>query len=223
MYDKNAIDGIAERTPEQFHAENIRVRIRLRTEIEARRGRIHGVYCHDLPQLGVLLPKRMQEALCVSSEAYHRAMPGDEPVYRVAGAWRVTRAGRRWALPVRGSATANPVICMDTGERFASVLDAAAAKGIPRATLTLAIRQRRVVRGMRFKYASAGKVTIRPQIREAKTPVQCVETGTVYESYSDAGRAVGHRSNGIHRAVKTGGRAAGFHWRRPEPQMTEAA
>lgn len=48
-----------------------------------------------------------------------------------------------------------------------------------------------------------------------KTPVLCVETNTIYESRSEAARAmgIGNHSGRISRAIKRGGKACGYHWR----------
>lgn len=46
-----------------------------------------------------------------------------------------------------------------------------------------------------------------------KRPVQCVETGEVFESAYDAKRKYNMHPASINRACKTGGRAHGYHWK----------
>lgn len=45
-------------------------------------------------------------------------------------------------------------------------------------------------------------------------PVACVETGRMFESYTEAGDSIGESSANIRRAVMLGSKCGGFHWRR---------
>lgn len=53
--------------------------------------------------------------------------------------------------------------------------------------------------------------------------VMAIETGTVYESYRAAAAAVFVIPQGITRACRSGGRAAGLHWRYLEPVGSDGA
>lgn len=53
--------------------------------------------------------------------------------------------------------------------------------------------------------------TSRP--RHFTRPVQCIETGVIYESVVRAAEAAGVHDSKIHRAMRTGWMSGGFHWR----------
>ena len=43
--------------------------------------------------------------------------------------------------------------------------------------------------------------------------VKCLETGKVYRSALEAGKAVNRHSSSINNAIKRSGRCAGYHWK----------
>lgn len=56
-----------------------------------------------------------------------------------------------------------------------------------------------------------------PKKRGSGKMVQAVESGRIYESVSAAAREVFATHQGIQSAIRTGGRCAGYHWKRIEP------
>lgn len=116
-------------------------------------------------------------------------------------------------MPVKRSKATAPVRCIETGECFRSITEAARAKG----------HGTKGERGAIGKAAKDGSEALglhwEPANRRAK--VLCVETKVVYGSITKAaedmampGQSTSLARHRISRAMKTGCTYMGFHWRK---------
>lgn len=115
------------------------------------------------------------------------------------------------------------VVCLETGEHFESVTDAAHALNVPRVTLSKVCKGiRKTCGNLHFRYYVDYKdltetdiyeiIHTKRKLPKAK-PCVCLETGLIYESVLAATRAMGMRNETIG-LVCDGVRktAAGFRW-----------
>ena len=112
------------------------------------------------------------------------------------------------------------IICFETGERFASVTDAASAIGAARPLVSSALKRHGACRGFHFYYADEPKPDEELFRNRSWTRVRCKETGVVYESIAQAARETGVSENNIQAAAKRHGTAKGLHFYyadEPEP------
>ena len=117
-------------------------------------------------------------------------------------------------MPVKRSKATAPVRCIETGECFRSIAEAARVKGYGtgsnRSGISRATRDpTRTALGFHWEPANR------------KTRTVCVETGVVYESITKAaedmampGQSSSTARQRISRAMKTGCTYMGFHWRK---------
>lgn len=105
------------------------------------------------------------------------------------------------------------IICFETGERFASITDAASAIGAARPLVSSALKRHGACRGFHFYYADEAKPNdsvFDRKVYKNSRPIICLETNERFESQA---RAVGLRNgNSIRRAIDRGGTAGGYHW-----------
>lgn len=101
------------------------------------------------------------------------------------------------------------IICFETGERFASVTDAASAIGAARPLVSSALKRHGACRGFYFYYADEPEPDdLLPSKRGIR--VRCVETGVVYKTITQAAKETGASQAGIRGAAS--GMAGGYHW-----------
>lgn len=103
-----------------------------------------------------------------------------------------------------------PIVCVETGERFESISEAARARGFAYQNLQQSLGAGTACRGLHYVREHDQK-EVGPG-RARAIPVLCVETGEVYESISAAARALGLNPGQISTAVS--GRAGGVTWKR---------
>lgn len=112
------------------------------------------------------------------------------------------------------------IVCFETGERFASVTDAASAIGAARPLVSSALKRHGACRGFHFYYADEAEPDEGFFRNRSWTRVRCKETGVVYESIAQAARETGVSKNNIQAAAKRHGTAKGLHFYyadEPEP------
>lgn len=112
------------------------------------------------------------------------------------------------------------IICFETGERFASVTDAASAIGAARPLVSSALKRHGACRGFHFYYADEAEPDEEFFRNRSWTRVRCKETGVVYESIAQAARETGVSERNIQAAAKRHGTAKGLHFYytdEPEP------
>ena len=102
-----------------------------------------------------------------------------------------------------------PIICIDTKERYESIVAASKKLKIPSTTLHTAIKFHTPTRGMFFCYEKELN-NWKPAVNKAKKPVICIETGVAFESARDAQRKTGVTFGNIFNAIKSGGTAGGL-------------
>lgn len=113
------------------------------------------------------------------------------------------------------------IVCLETGKQFNSVENAANAIGVSSGFISRQIKAGKPIKG--FHYYYAGEMLpdeYRQKIRNQKKkpnyksrPVICLETGTRYKTYVDAGRDLGVEEGNIQQAVKSKSHyAKGYHF-----------
>lgn len=101
------------------------------------------------------------------------------------------------------------IICFETGERFASITDAASAIGAARPLVSSALKRHGACRGFHFYYADEPEPDdLLPSKRGIR--VRCVETGVVYKTITQAAKETGASQAGICGAAS--GMAGGYRW-----------
>lgn len=112
------------------------------------------------------------------------------------------------------------IVCFETGERFASVTDAASAIGAARPLVSSALKRHGACRGFHFYYADEAEPDdfyyadepepddLLPSKRGIR--VRCVETGVVYKTITQAAKETGASQAGIRGAAS--GMAGGYRW-----------
>ena len=113
-------------------------------------------------------------------------------------------------FPFGAKSRSRSVICLETGERWSSMKDAASSLGCSTTTVSEAIKTGRDIRGHHLYYADSPK----PdndffRLSRQPRPVTCLETGVTYESIGAAARALGLRSSNQINAACTRGIATG--------------
>lgn len=115
------------------------------------------------------------------------------------------------------------IICFETGERFASVTDAASAIGAAWPLVCNAIKRHGACRGFHFYYADEPKPddsVFDRKVNKNSRPIICFETNERFESQTMAAKAVGVSRGAIYTALKTHMATKGLHFYyadEPEP------
>lgn len=106
-----------------------------------------------------------------------------------------------------------PVVCLETGEKFGSFNECARAIGVARSTLYNAVTKGHATRGHHYFYADKPqppKEFFDHPRGKAYVKVRCIETGEVFESAREATEKTGIDRAEIYRAINN--KAGGFHW-----------
>lgn len=107
------------------------------------------------------------------------------------------------------------IICFETGERFASVTDAASAIGAAWPLVCNAIKRHGACRGFHFYYADEPKPDdsdFDRKVNKNSRPIICLETNERFESQTMAAKAVGVPRGAICNALKTHMATKGLHF-----------
>lgn len=108
------------------------------------------------------------------------------------------------------------ILCLNTGEVFDSIAQAARAKNVSRANITSVVNGHRVMAGG-FFWISLGATKTISSTTKGVGPVLCIETGEAFKNTTEAQRKTGIKS--IADAVSGRYRSAGgFHWVRLTPE-----
>ena len=103
------------------------------------------------------------------------------------------------------------VVCVETGEVFDSTGVAAYEMGLTISGVSKSARSGQATKGFHFHYIDDSSMSIKPS---RTIPVICVETGKKYDSITTAAIDIGQKEpSNIIVALKSGGRAGGYHWR----------
>lgn len=107
------------------------------------------------------------------------------------------------------------VLCVNTGEVFDSIADAAAAKGANKGNIALALKQRRAGAGGFFWWYPDRKL---PKYKlGGRYPILCVETGEIFDNTKEAMKKYGVFN--IYEVLKGNRKTAGgYHWVRITPE-----
>lgn len=105
------------------------------------------------------------------------------------------------------------IICFETGERFASVTDAASAIGAARPLVSSALKRHGACRGFHFYYADEAEPddsVFDRKVYKNSRPIICLETNERFESQARAAKAVGVYKTITQAAKETGASQAGI-------------
>ena len=106
------------------------------------------------------------------------------------------------------SASKKAVICVETNVEYESISEAAKLTGIGMKNISCALRggEKFTAGGFHWNYKVDPKKFI-PGRR-----IICVETGVEYNSIVEASRLTGIKESNLSMALRSKGRAGGFHW-----------
>lgn len=94
----------------------------------------------------------------------------------------------------------------DTGEKWASLSEAARALYVGASSLGYAFRKGKThVCGIPLKFEETDGYTL-------SRPVRCKETGAVYSSAAEASRAIGLSPTAVSSSIYQSGTGGGYHW-----------
>lgn len=114
-----------------------------------------------------------------------------------------------------------PVMCVETGEVFETASAASRAVGLRDGSVSEGIRRNEKRGGFTWRFVDPADERLLPEggKKPKKGPVhnaiavECVETGKVYPSASDASKSIGKWPGAVARAAKQGRPCGGFTWR----------
>lgn len=107
------------------------------------------------------------------------------------------------------------IICFETGERFASITDAASAIGAARPLVSSALKRHGVCRGFHFYYADEAEPddsVFDRKVYKNSRPIICLETNERFESQARAAKAVGVPREAIYAALRGHIATKGLHF-----------
>jgi hypothetical protein len=117
---------------------------------------------------------------------------------------------------------ARAIICINTGKRFDTVTEASLATGVHSGKIVAVCKGKRgSANGLRFAYLTDHEAGTSPELiqhRQGKNnhkarAVRCIESGTAYDTLTEAAVATGAHVSAIVRACRNEGKTAGgFHW-----------
>ena len=155
-------------------------------------------------------------------EAAKSAGTSRAAIYHVLAGRNKRAGGYRWQYldanppktPANQVVDTRPVICVDTGERFESVKDAAEFAGVsPPGVIEVCNGKRLTAGGYRFCYEDSIESFAPPKRRKIGKPIQNVETGEVFSSIKEAAERYGLKPPNISAALSRPQRTVGgFHW-----------
>lgn len=102
--------------------------------------------------------------------------------------------------------TLERIVCFETGERFASVTDAASAIGAARPLVSSALKRHGACRGFHFYYADEAEPddsVFDRKVYKNSRPIICLETNERFESQARAAKAVGVPREAIYPSSRT--------------------
>lgn len=107
------------------------------------------------------------------------------------------------------------IVCFETGERFASVTDAASAIGAARSLVSSALKRHGACRGFHFYYADEAEPddsVFDRKVYKNSRPIICLETNERFESQARAAKAVGVPREAIYAALRGHIATKGLHF-----------
>ena len=107
------------------------------------------------------------------------------------------------------------IVCFETGERFASVTDAASAIGAASSLVSSALKRHGACRGFHFYYADEAEPddsVFDRKVYKNSRPIICLETNERFESQARAAKAVGVPREAIYAALRGHIATKGLHF-----------
>ncbi len=103
-----------------------------------------------------------------------------------------------------------PVICLETGIEYESILQASNNNNMHNANLARAIKENKGHKGLHFIYKNENSRLIKLNKPKA---VICVETNIEYKSISNAAKEINGFFSNVRNAIKNNKPYKGFHWK----------
>jgi len=127
----------------------------------------------------------------------------------------VRSGGYRWKYvneetPNFGNPHDRPVICIETGERFATTKEASLLLGLSATSVSSAIARSGSAGSFHWKHEGTPTPNY---VHKKKRSVQCIETGEIFESISAVCRCLGLPFSSIYISIHKGRRAGGYRWK----------
>lgn len=104
------------------------------------------------------------------------------------------------------------IICVETGKEYKSTMDACRELNISHGLMGEALKSHSTAKGLHFCYKEE-KNSWQPAQDKRYKKIICVESGTEYKSAAEAERLTTIKRGNIFAALKSGGKAGGYHWR----------
>lgn len=114
-----------------------------------------------------------------------------------------------------------PIICLETGEKYESVDKCAKTIGVHRSSLYSALKKGHAAHGLHYYYAEKPKPPkefFDHPVRQQPVRVRCIETGEVFESIRKAMEMTGVSRRAIYHAITN--EAGGLHWEAVDDERT---
>lgn len=111
-----------------------------------------------------------------------------------------------------GHHASRQVVCLDTGEVFASAGIAAAKIGVRRSGISENIKWGYRVKGLRFAFVGEAEPVFKTHRGMPLKPVRCLDTGEVFASCRHAGESCGVGDHAIRFAIRKKTKSAGKYW-----------
>ena len=111
------------------------------------------------------------------------------------------------------------VKCVETGVIYKSIKEASECTGINSNSIAVASRSEGFNTAGNLHWERI-EIPAGTKIRRGGKKVECIETGKIFSSLSEADESIGRKKGAVSASIKNGHKAGGFHWRYADEQTT---